>query len=212
MDARTRRAARRLSSWDRRMERDSRAALLFALFRDRFANATFGDEFRAAGLDASYFPRAYVLQGLPADSRWFDDRRTDATETRADVVARTLRDALDAAERNGWTTYGDYNRPRIAHPFDVALLNYPAVTTDGGRHTVFNVDVADATGSSWRMVAVPGGPGSGVLPGGQSGNPFSPHHDDQLDMWADGEYKPLALSTGAGVAIRFVEADAEGAS
>jgi penicillin amidase len=33
-----------------------------------------------------------------------------------------------------------------------------------------------------------------VLPTGQSGHPFSGHWQDQTDLWARGEYKPMALS------------------
>ena len=31
-----------------------------------------------------------------------------------------------------------------------------------------------------------------VLPGGQSGNPFSPHYDDQLPLWREGRSLTLA--------------------
>jgi penicillin amidase len=33
-----------------------------------------------------------------------------------------------------------------------------------------------------------------ALPGGQSGNPLSPHYDDQLDLWMHGEGIPIAWS------------------
>jgi penicillin amidase len=36
-----------------------------------------------------------------------------------------------------------------------------------------------------------------VLPGGQSGNPFSPHYDDQLPLWLRGEGVPIAWTAGA---------------
>jgi penicillin amidase len=36
-----------------------------------------------------------------------------------------------------------------------------------------------------------------VLPGGQSGNPFSPHYDDQLPLWQRGEGIPIAWSREA---------------
>jgi penicillin amidase len=36
-----------------------------------------------------------------------------------------------------------------------------------------------------------------VLPGGQSGNPFSPHYDDQLPLWRRGEGIAIAWSEGA---------------
>ena len=33
-----------------------------------------------------------------------------------------------------------------------------------------------------------------VLPGGQSGNPLSPHYDDMLSLWLKGESLSLAWS------------------
>jgi penicillin amidase len=36
-----------------------------------------------------------------------------------------------------------------------------------------------------------------VLPGGQSGNPFSPHYDDMLDDWRDGRYKNIGQTAEA---------------
>ncbi len=35
----------------------------------------------------------------------------------------------------------------------------------------------------------------GVYPGGQSGNPGSPHYDTGLDHWAKGEYFALSFWT-----------------
>jgi penicillin amidase len=36
---------------------------------------------------------------------------------------------------------------------------------------------------------------SSVIPGGQSASYFSDHYDDQLKMWADGEYKEMSFET-----------------
>ena len=33
-----------------------------------------------------------------------------------------------------------------------------------------------------------------ALPGGQSGNPLSPHYDDQLALWREGKGVPIAWS------------------
>jgi penicillin amidase len=54
-----------------------------------------------------------------------------------------------------------------------------------------------------------------VLPGGQSGNPFSPHYDDQLPLWQRGEGIPIAWSKeaveGASVsALRLVPLKVQG--
>jgi penicillin amidase len=41
-----------------------------------------------------------------------------------------------------------------------------------------------------------------VLPGGQSGNPFSPHYDDLLPLWLQGEGVAIAWSSEAVAAAR----------
>jgi penicillin amidase len=193
--------------WDARMDRDSRAALVFSRWIDRFREETFGYEFAEAGLDESYYPNDWVLATLPADSRWFGD------EGRAAVMVRALREALDEIEDGA--TYGDYNTTEsITHPFDQSFLNYPAYPTDGSAYTLNNYRKESAVGSSWRMVC-PMVDDEGadestdrtesmcVLPGGNSGEYFSDHYDDQLRMWADGEYKPMDREISGETAIRF---------
>ena len=39
-----------------------------------------------------------------------------------------------------------------------------------------------------------------VLPGGQSGNPLSPHYDDQLDLWLRGQGLAMAWTEAEVVA------------
>ncbi|MFB6206580.1 MAG: penicillin acylase family protein [Haloglomus sp.] len=207
MDPRTRAAADTLTGWEYNMTRDSRAALLFALWLDHYRNATFGDEFRSRGLGESYFPHDYTLRQLPPDSRWFDDVRTSGRERRADIAARALREAVAEAEREGWETYGDYNRLDLNHPFPLAFLDYPERPMDGSPYTIANFRAQRATqaGSSWRML-VTGDSSLGIVPGGQSANPYSPHYHSQLDEWATGGYKTMARETAGDVEIRFVAA------
>jgi len=38
-----------------------------------------------------------------------------------------------------------------------------------------------------------------VYPGGQSGNPLSPHYDDQLQLWLRREYKDIEFPATAGL-------------
>jgi penicillin amidase len=202
MDAAAWVEARRFEGWDYRMDRDSRAALLWALFREEVRNATFYDQFHPNGLDASAYPHLYAVQRLSADSRWFDDVRTPETETRADVYARAFERALDRAEREGYETYGDYNVVDLNHPFPVVFLDYPELPTDGSPYTVSNFRVGGPAGSSWRMV-VGNDAAYGVIPGGQSANPYSPHYSDQLRPWANGEYREIPLEERGPVVLRF---------
>jgi len=184
--------------WDRAMRADSGGALAYAVWLEEFRNATFHDEFAAHGLDASYYPRDSVLAGLPADSRWFDDARSPATETRADVAAVAMERAVARIDREGFETYGDYNRLRLTHPFDREFLNYPSRPMNGSTYTVNNYRQDGPAGSSWRMVVSFDGQSRGVIPGGQSGVFWSDHYDDQLDEWSGEGYKPLTMASPDG--------------
>ena len=187
-----------LREWDGKMDRDSVGALVFSHFFDEYKRELFESRFETAGLDESYYPSDWVVQHL-ADSKWFGDR------SRSEVLVAALETAIETIENGGYETFGDYNTTgAITHPFDLAFLNYPEYPTDGSRTTVNNYAVERPTGSSWRMVAIPGGESVGVIPGGNSGEYFSEHYHDQLRMWADVEYHPLSWNPGD-TAIRFEE-------
>ncbi len=194
-----------LRNWDRRMNADSKEALIFALWLKHFVNETFGDEFFSVGLDESYYPHLYVLQNLPADSRWFDDVRTAERENRADIAARALKLAVEELKTRGYKVYGDYNVLRIEHPFSkvAKFFDYPEIPMSGSKYTVFNFRVDDEPqiGSSWRMI-VTFDKNLCVIPGGNSGNYFSRHYHDQLELWARGEYKECGFELG-GERIEF---------
>ncbi|WP_435153314.1 penicillin acylase family protein [Haladaptatus sp. DFWS20] len=190
-------AVEMLSNWNRRMERDSRGALLFVHWFDAFREETFAEEFKRAGLDESYYPRDWVLANLEG-GRWFDG------EGRKSVMVRALRKAIETIDQEGYETFGDYNTTRaITHPFDQSFLNYPKLPTDGSSHTVNNYRVDSAVGSSWRMICPMGGESEAILPGGNSGDYFSDHYRDQLEAWADTEYKPMPLEIRGDVAVAF---------
>ena len=178
-----------LADWDYRMDPDSPAALAFQRFYERFREATWREAFEALELEGEeWWPGEWVLTTLPADDPFFDGDR-------AAVIAGAFGAAVDEIESEGWEVYGDYNRTTIDHQFggQVPALNYPRYPVGGTAYTVFNVHEDAGAGSSWRQVSPMDGASESVLPGGQSGSYFSPHYDDQLRLWADGEYKEMAF-------------------
>lgn len=199
MSEKARMYAEELKNWDFRMDRNSRAALIFAIWLEKFVNETFKDEFYSVGLDKSFYPRLYVLQNLPAESKWFDDVSTQEREMRDDIAARAMEMTVKEIDEKRYRVYGDYNRLEIEHPFSkiVKFFDYPSMPMNGSAYTVFNfrraVDwgtgLAQA-GSSWKMI-VNFDENYCVIPGGNSGNYFSKHYDDQLEMWASGKYKSM---------------------
>lgn len=213
LDGDAREAAQTLTEWDQRMTADSRGALVYDRWMDHFRNETFGDEFYAADLDRSYYPSDWTLGRLPADSEWYDDRTTDATENRTDIAARAMDAAIAEIEREGWERYGDVNRMAIQHPFGDAapFLSYPEAEMDGSPYTLFNVrtERSPPVGSSWRMVVHPGQEGQAILPGGNDGSYWSTHYDDQLTEWRTGEYRDLWTEARGHPDITFEEDDDE---
>ncbi|MFB6165850.1 MAG: penicillin acylase family protein [Haloarculaceae archaeon] len=194
-----------LDGWDYRMDRDSRAALVFARFVHHYRDVVFRPRLERHLDDrrdpSEYYGNDWVLLRLPADSAWFEDDRDAAI---ADALDRTASE-LDS---EGWETFGDYNRTAIDHPFDRAWLNYPRYPTDGSEATLNNFRKAESVGSSWRQIvplAAEAGPAQGAFPGGNDGSPFSAHYSDQLRAWADGEYKPIPLSAPDRTDVRFRE-------
>ncbi|WP_255191160.1 penicillin acylase family protein [Natronobeatus ordinarius] len=195
-------AAETLEAWDGRMHRDSRGALLFARWLHHYRRATFEPTFADAGLDASYYPNDWVLARLPEEREFF----TEAS--RAETMVDALRETVSELDAEGWDRYGDWNTTgAVEHPFgsEAPFLNYEERPTDGSAATVDNYRFESAVGASWKQVVEPGGEAWGILPGGNSGDYFSPHYDDQFTRWADGEYKPMALEPAGEVAITFEE-------
>jgi penicillin amidase len=180
------------------MAADSRAALVFARWLDRYRDRVFGQSFDAADLDETYYPNDWVLARLPDDDPLFAERSREA------AMVAALEAALDDIDEAGWETYGDWNSTRaITHPFggEAPFLNYEELPADGSPATVMNYRVDDAVGSSWRMVVRPGTDATAVIPGGNSGDYFSDHYDDQLRAWLANDQKAMTLDIDA------VEAD-----
>ncbi|MDG5759584.1 penicillin acylase family protein [Natronococcus sp. A-GB1] len=177
-----------LADWNYRMDADSRGALLFARWMDRFRRLVVEPKFEEVDLDQSYYPDDWVIATLPADSQFFEERSRDET------MVAALEDALDEIDDAGWVRYGDWNSTRvIEHPFgaEAPFLNYPELPADGSRATVKNYRVDSAVGASWRMVVEPGGAATAVLPGGNSGDYFSDHYGDQLEGWLANDQTPM---------------------
>jgi len=192
--------AETLDAWDGRMETDARGALLFDQLLDAFRQIVFEDPYDAAGLEDSPLPNDWILLTLSADDPWFD--RSDVPAREDALIQAAERVATDVDE-DGLDDYGDVNKLGIDHPLGVGFLGYDAARADGSAATLKNVRVDSDVGSSWRMIAPPNGDSTAILPGGNSGDYFSDHYDDQLSMWLDGEYKSMAAVHGGSTFATF---------
>jgi len=148
-------------------------------------------------------PMLEVLEFMTREkpnSKWFDDHTTPQVETRDDIIKRAFREAV--ASLNGQSK-GDlsaldwdklnilyirhssgvkaYNRNGGPVPGDGFTVNPGSEGghVGGGASSRYIVDFANPSGSIC------------VYPGGESGNPDSPHYDDLMKLWAKGQYAPL---------------------
>ena len=195
-------AADRLDSWEYRMDADSRAALLFDLWIENYRDTVFADAFEDSAVDDGFRPSPATVTALPEDSRWF------GSGGRAALMRHALRKTLAELDEEGHETYGDVNHTgHIGHPLGLGFLGYPSHARGGTGWTVWNYSRGGPWGGSWEMQADLDGDLLGLLPGGNSGHYFSEHYDNQIERWANGEYRRLSREIEGDLTTRFVEGD-----
>lgn len=203
-------ALEKLRSWNGVTGVESTETLLFKIFWDNFIPSVW-DEIPDS---ISHYPQQdlllFLLQNNP-ESIWFDDRRTPEREQAKDICRRSILSAVDTlvikygSNPQNWA-WGKNHTLVLRH-----LLRQTSVKPlwrgpfpfPGFSSTVLPAAGWTVTNSaSWRMVVdfKDGKPaGSGVYPGGPSGNPLSPYYDNQVSMWLSGNlyphYKPGSPET-----------------
>ncbi|SDS30623.1 penicillin amidase [Mucilaginibacter mallensis] len=198
MDAAQLKAVELLKKWDKRYDANAIGATVFDAWWQHFYNLIWADKFYIKGeyFQPPYNDRTERLLLTEPNSKWFDNAKTQATETCTDVVNRAFYDAIDElTTKNGpqgekWE-WGYIKQTYISHTASLPGFgtgNFVA----GGTSGVINALKGD-NGPSWRMV-VQLGPqvkGYGILPTGESGNPGSYYYDDMLPIWKSGQLSEL---------------------
>ena len=189
-----------LAAWDRRYVPDDEHVVLFEAAMRQLVSRTW-DELTVDGTRRASTPSSAVLLNLLHDpaSAWWDDHRTsDVVEDRDAVLTASLAAAHDSLVRRfgpreggGWR-WGKVGATRIQHLLGLPAFSERDVPVQGGPGTL-NPSTAGGHGPSWRMVVELGDSvrAWGTYPGGQSGNPFSPHYEDRLPLWRAGELDTL---------------------
>ncbi len=202
-----------LAAWDRRMDRDRAAPLIFYAWIRELNRRVFADELGEVFGDFQRPKMDLLARTLTEGQAWCDDIGTPAREDCSGQAAQALEDALELLEaRFGQPLdrlrWGAAHIARFPHPilsrvpyFD-SLFGY-AVETDGGDDTL-NRASTRAGGPPEALFADVHGPGYRAvydladldrsrvtIATGQSGNPFSPHYGDLATRWRDGIYTIL---------------------
>ncbi len=135
--------------------------------------------------------RTIELLETEPDHPFFDRKGTPETETAGDLVRLAFTRTFEELQENPNAKWQDHKGTHIPHLSRLPALGRGKLPV-GGHGSALNAIKRDF-GPSWRMVVEMGQPlrAYGVYPGGQSGNPGSPHYDDMIDKWVKGEYFSL---------------------
>jgi penicillin amidase len=211
-DEPSRRALGVLSNWDGTLAASSAAGALVEVWYAKFLQNAFADE-----MGRDLFERFRAGPHVPAvlgllerkGGYWFNVVRGPA---RPDLEATALLSLKQAVEElsiqfgpdpAGWR-WGKLHQATFTHalgrvqPLNL-LFNLGPIERGGNGFTVnnagysYNAPFAQATVASLRLIADAGDWNRSrlVITTGQSGQPFSPHFRDQLDLWAAGETHPM---------------------
>ncbi len=141
------------------------------------------------------------------NSVWWDNRKTPKAESRAFIIAAAFQKAV-AIFPTG-TIWKDVHTLEVEHPIGKVqvlrkLFNVGGAGISGGNEVVNSMLFSYGTTLPYQVKA---GPSTrrvidfseienamGILPTGQSGNPFSKHYDDQYDLFIHGKFRPMLLN------------------
>ena len=202
--------------WDGVLGVDSAAAAVYEAWLVRMCERTFRDKLGPA-LYEQYLTDGrptfalYDLIGSPS-STWFADLASGNAGDRDTVASQALEDAVrDLSARLGaapasWR-WGDLHKISFEHPLsaakplDLILTIGPlrragdGYSPNNGAYSLLRPFAVRSHSSERQIVDLADVDASlSIIPTGQSGQPFSPHWGDQTQLWANGEYKPMALS------------------
>ncbi len=209
------RAIRALDGWSGDLAADSSAAAVYEVWIGRIAARAFGAEDDRHALFDTYFAwrEPFVCTALPGMLE--DGRPPPAGGSWPEIFAAALEEAASllvgrlGPDEGDWR-WGALHRVRFAHP----LARMPGlgplfVAADhelgGDEQTVLQAGIDARLGfdavviPSWRVVVDLSDldASRAVLTTGQSGNPVSPHWNDQAALWAAGELRPCPVSRAA---------------
>ncbi len=208
----------RLENWDGTMDRQRLEPLLLILWLEKLKAALIEDELEEVYRYFSGVRAEFIRTSLTESTHWCDDVTTSGAETCDQQVAAAwdrVRNWVDAqgVDDPSTLTWGRYHFATFDH---VLFGNLPVVSNlgkmsvpNGGDNYTINVGSHASSGAR-----VPFRQGHGpafravfdlgdrslsrfAMAGGQSGHLASPHYDDLLMSWRDGQYfsAPTAETT-----------------
>ena len=206
-----------LIRWDGQYDSESVGASIFTELLYQIAvEATkdeFGEKFFDSFAGARFFHEALGRLIANPNSPYWDNRETDAKETRKEVILKAWQNTLEVLDDELGSNPGNWIWRRLhtveyVHPigrkwpFNM-LFNVGPFPAVGSTETVFNMYHGQnsgvhkvKTGPSTRRIIDFADPANslGITPTGNSGVALDPHYDDQAQTYLKREYRPQILN------------------
>jgi penicillin amidase len=205
-----------LSTWDGNETADSVPAALFQVWTQEFLLATIKDElgdtlFNAYATWSTLAIRALEYLAQHPESPWFDNRLTLEVETAPQIALGSYRKMLQTLrDQQGnimvdWQ-WGKIHQLTLVHPLGKhetlkEVFNAGPFPLGGSGSTInrgeyrLTAPYAVMAGPAVRRIVDLANPelSWSVIPGGQSGQVFSPYHHDQIRLWLQGKYRTVSM-------------------
>jgi penicillin amidase len=183
-----------MKSFNGMLSPESRVASAFQLLFAFLYKGIWSDDISGEAAHYPSYERTLQMLATEPTSPFYDDRRTKPVERLLDLMNQAVNQSIDSMRT--LKAQGNLDWFRVKNTTVRHLARIPAFSYDhlyvGGWSQALNA-CTPTHGPSWRMIVemdeVP--KAYGVYPGGQSGNPGSPHYGDFLDAWQKGRYYPL---------------------
>ncbi len=205
-----------LEEWDFSETPTNAAAAFYNVWFVKLAESTLKDEMGDSLYKRFTHWSNFLIRSMERlihtpDSKWWDNVETPGTETRDQVVLRTFEETVQElteqlGEGPGFWEWGRLHRLTLRHVLGQkaplsTIFNRGPFPIAGSPNTIpkaefsFTEPYSVTVGASMRQIVDLAQPRTAyrVLPGGQSGQPFSDHYDDQIPLWLTGQYRKTTL-------------------
>lgn len=185
---------------------------VYFFLRDTFEDELGEEDFKAF-LETHFQKRLLAPMAQKQESVWWDNVHTKQVEKAGDIATQSYKEAIASLRKDfgGKESHWRWDKVHTLehkHPIgEVKLLrrifNVGPFKVPGSREVINNMSfVFDGTG----FYKVSSGPSTrriidfsdvehslGILPTGESGNPFSRHYDDQAQLYVDGGFRKMLM-------------------
>lgn len=187
-----------LMNWDYNEIPDSELPTMYQAWFHVLQYITWKDEFKLVKNKSIYPDESTFAELLLTDPTFsfIDDIETPQIETLSQQVTKSFRLAVNGIEgqkKAGQLKWGKNKKLKIPHILKLDAFSSNVLNVGGSENTINAI--AGSHGPSWRMIVAlgPTVEAVGIYPGGQSGNPASPHYSDFVNTWSEGMYYNLWL-------------------